>query len=132
MMYISLRQSSHLLVPHLYGVAYTAMLHLRLRSIPLCFNSQICFESSVLFSNSWFRNEFSDYCNDTWTLHQMRHNIRILRMLHYLCKKCTFLSNCQQVDSFLQLYERSSLSGGEDKILRLCYFIKLDILLIQL
>ena len=49
-MYFSVRQRSHLLVPHLYGVAYTAMLQFRLNSVPLRFNCQICFESSVLFS----------------------------------------------------------------------------------
>ena len=49
-MYFSVRQRSHLLVPHLYGVAYAAMLYFRLNSVPLGFNGQICFESSVLFS----------------------------------------------------------------------------------
>ena len=37
-----------------------------------------------------------------------------------------------QLFLFLQLHERFSLFCGEDKILRLCCFIKLDILLMQL
>ena len=47
--YFSFRQSPPLLVPHLHGIAYAAMLHFRLESVPLRFNCQICFESSVLF-----------------------------------------------------------------------------------
>ena len=50
MMYFSVTKRSHLLVPHLYGVAYAAMLHFRLNSVPLHFNCQICFEGSVLCS----------------------------------------------------------------------------------
>ena len=45
-MYLPVRQRSHLLVPHLYGVAYTVMLHFRLNSVPLRFKCQICFESN--------------------------------------------------------------------------------------
>ena len=37
------------------------------------------------------------------------------------------LSASGQLSLFLQLHERFSLFGGEDKILRLCCFIKLDI-----
>ena len=44
-MYFSVRQSKFL-VPHLYGVAYAAVLHFRLKSVSLRFNCQICFESS--------------------------------------------------------------------------------------
>ena len=57
-MYFSVRQRSHLLAPHLYGVAYAAILQFRLNSILLRFNYQICFESSVFFSQFLFRNEF--------------------------------------------------------------------------
>ena len=49
-MYFSVRQKLHLLASHLYGVAYAAILHFRLNLVPLCFNCQICFENSVLFS----------------------------------------------------------------------------------
>ena len=45
-LYFPVRQGSHLLVPHLYGVAYTAMLHFRLNSVPLRFKCQIYFESN--------------------------------------------------------------------------------------
>ena len=44
-MYFSVRQSKFL-VPHLYGVAYAAVLHFRLKSVSLRFDCQICFESS--------------------------------------------------------------------------------------
>ena len=100
-MYFSVRQRSYLLVPHLYGVAYAAVLHFRLNSILSRFNCQICFESSVLFSKSWFRNEF------VWLLYRYlnspsdAHNIHMFHFtwLHQLCKQCTFSSNCQQVDN---------------------------------
>ena len=48
-MHSSVRQRLHFLVSHLYGVAYVAMLHFRLNSVPLRFMWQICFESSVFF-----------------------------------------------------------------------------------
>ena len=43
----SVRQRSYLLVPQVHGVAYAVILHFTLNSIPLRFNCQICFKSSV-------------------------------------------------------------------------------------
>ena len=47
--YSSLRQRSNLHVPHLYGAAYTAILHFRFNLIPLHCNCQTFWEFSFVF-----------------------------------------------------------------------------------
>ena len=63
MMYFSVRQRSQFLVPHLYGVAYAAMFHFRLNSVPLTakyvLRVQFCFRNLDSETNS------CDCCTNT-------------------------------------------------------------------
>ena len=92
---------------------------------------QFCFHNLDSKTNLCF------CCTNIWTLHQMHHNIHVFHFAwrHQLYKQGTFSSNCQQVDYCLCFCNSMNVLHNlvtRIKILRLCCFMKLDILLIQL
>ena len=65
MMYFSVRQRSHLLMAHLFGVAFAVMPYFRLNAVSLRFNCQICLRVQFCFHNIDSETNFFGCCTDT-------------------------------------------------------------------